>query len=156
MGALVLRAANVRNDDGLPVVPPSRRVLDELKAAIWERVLKPFYIGAGDDPLHGAEPQSPYARLLVDGITEATRIQVQRQVALLRRVVRDEDVFAWLTEPRAGLTLREMAPHVAGRITELNVIRPGEDPITRRLLGGLTLADADSLVRPRGTYDPFH
>lgn len=108
IAALVLRAATARDESGAPIVPNSRAVRQRLNDAIWEQVLKPYYIGSGTDALRGAEPQSPYARLLVEGITEATRIQVARQVAMVRRVVHDETVLQWLTGPRPMFPVREL------------------------------------------------
>lgn len=100
IAVVVMRFANSRSVDGERVIPNRRTTRDTVKAAVWSEVLKPYYIGAGADPLRGATPLSPFARLLVDGITEATRIQAERQVALVRRLVRDAEVLAWLTGPR--------------------------------------------------------
>lgn len=102
IGGLVLRAATERNETGAPIVPVGLSRRDALKAAIWDQVLKPYYIGSGTDPLRGAQPQSPYARLLVDNITAVTRVQVARQVALVSRLLggRAPDVLSWLTGPR--------------------------------------------------------
>src|SRR5690606_14807505 len=41
-------------------------------------------------------------------------------------------------------------------ITELNRLRPGEDPLIARTLAGARFGDAAQLVRPRGVYDPWH
>lgn len=107
IAGMVVRAGTVRTSTGTLIIPNSRRLRDTLKDAIWEQVLKPYYIGPNANPLSGAEPLSPYARLLVEGISEATRIQVQRQVAIVRRVVRDDVVLRWLTGPRPVLPVRE-------------------------------------------------
>lgn len=103
IAALVLRASG---PDGM--IPNRRAVRVALSEAIWTQVVKPFYIGRGDNPLRGDAPQSPYARLLYDGVVGATRIQVERQVALVRRVVKDDIVLAWLTGPRPVGSVREI------------------------------------------------
>lgn len=110
ISGLVLRAATSRNEQGAPIIPLSRTGRDALKTAIWEQVLKPYYIGNGSDPLRGAQPQSPYALLLVQGITAVTRIMVERQVAILRRLLaqRAPDVLQWLTGPRPLRPVREL------------------------------------------------
>lgn len=68
---------------------------------VWELALRPYYLGTGDDPFLDGRPQSPYARMLYDGIEQATRIAVQQQVNFTRRYVRDETVWRWLTGERA-------------------------------------------------------
>ncbi len=143
IAAIVLRAAG---PDG--TIPNRRTVRAALSGDIWVQAVKPYYVGRGDSPLRGPVPQSPYARLLYDGVAGATRIQAERQAALLRRVVRDRTVLAWLTGPRLVGAL-EM------RITELNRLRPGEDPLVERTLQGAAF-DVSRLVRPRGMYDPWH
>lgn len=156
LAALVLRAATARSETGDPIIPPTRAARDALKAAMWE-VIRGYYVGNGTDALDGPNPRSPYALLLVEGITQATRIQAERQAAIVRRVVRDEEVVRWLTGPRP-LGVREMQPDIAGRITELT-LTPSRDA-----LAGLRGADGridvqratDALVRPRGLYSPFH
>lgn len=156
IAGLVLRAATGRTVEGAPIVPPSRKALDDLKTAIWETAVKPYYVGAGNEPLEGPRPRSPYALLLVQGIEGATRIQAERQAAIVKRMVKDPEVVAWLTGPRSMQPVREMAATVSGRITELNAIRLGEDPMVgRTLAGGAFAGDAARLVRPRGSFDAF-
>lgn len=152
---VVLRFATGRDADGQPIVPNTRAARTEIRAAIWRDIFKPYYIGAGTDALIEAAPQSPYASLLVEGITQATRIQAERQAALVRRLVRDPEVVAWLTGPRPLAPVREL---VRGRVTELTTIRPGEDPlVARALAGGLFTGDRPGrFVQPRGMYEPFH
>lgn len=101
IGAMVQRYA-VAADDGSQerIVPDTRRTRNELRAAVWREVLKPYYIGAGDDPLPDDSPRSPYATLLRDGVYGAILIQAERQAALINRHVRDETVVQWLTGPR--------------------------------------------------------
>lgn len=152
IAALVVRSATARDVNGAPTIPNTRSGREAIKEAIWTQIIKPYYVGAGTDALRGGVPQSPYALLLVEGITAATRVQVLRQVALLRRVVRDRTVLDWLTGPRPlGSGVREM--HVQ------ELLQP-----TPATLGSLRGADGRvdtdraqaALVRPRGLYDPFH
>lgn len=82
-------------------VPNTRERRVALRRDVWELVLRPYYLGAGDDPFSDGRPQSPYARLIYDGVEGATRIAVQQQIALTRRVVRDDTVWRWLTGDRA-------------------------------------------------------
>ncbi len=150
VASVVLRAAQA---DG--TLPNRRSTRAELSERIWAQVLKPYYIGSGTDALAGDQPRSAYARLLYDGVAGATRIAVAQQVALVRRVVRDEEVYRFLTGPRPA-NLREM--QTAGRITELTV-RPTQ-PARDALRGVDGRIDVDAaraaLVRPRGTYDAWH
>jgi hypothetical protein len=158
IAGLVVRAAAARDAKGEPIIPATRASRDALKAAVWEQVLKPYYIGATSDALRGPTPLSPYAALLVDGITQATRIQAERQTSIVKRLCKDDVVLAWLTGPRSVLAAREMAPMgYGGRITELNTIRLGDDPIVTRTVNAMGLPTPPSqIVRPRGTYDAFH
>lgn len=81
-------------------VPNTRASRDNLNRQAWEWALKPYYLGPTGEPLRGATPQSQYAALLVDGVTGAVTVQVDWQLAILRRSVRDEQVWARLTGPR--------------------------------------------------------
>jgi hypothetical protein len=99
---IVLRAAG---RDGL--IPNRRSTRETLSRAIWTQAIKPYFIGAGDDPLIGAVPQSPYMRLIVDGIRGSIRIQAERQIAIIQKAA-PEDVFKWLTGPRLRATVREI------------------------------------------------
>lgn len=81
------------------VIPAARRVQDQVTAAIWSEVLKPYFIGNGDQPLIGPIPQSPYARLIVSGIEGAIRIQAERQIVIIRRSSKNDPVVTrWLTQ----------------------------------------------------------
>lgn len=152
---LVLRAAQ---PDGL--IANTRAVREALRTAIWEQVLKPFYVGSSTDALKGASPQSPYARLLVDGIEQATRIQAERQAAIVRRVVKDADVVAWLTGPRS---LADLLSLPVSQMPSFPVAGIAFNPNTATI-GGLRGADGridvtrarEALVKPRGMYEPFH
>lgn len=100
IGRIVMRHASARNEAGETIVPNTRAVRTTLKRAIWAEVVQPYYIGRANDPFVGAAPQSPYARLLFEGIEGAIRIQAERQIALIRQVVSDQQVLNWLTGPR--------------------------------------------------------
>lgn len=103
IGLLISQAAT-----GAGTVPNTRASRDGLSQGTWERVLKPYYVGQGE-PLRGTVAKSPYAALLVAGVTSAVKLQVDWHTAMLRRYVRteyargdsvDERVLAWLTGPR--------------------------------------------------------
>lgn len=99
---MVIRAAG---RDGL--IPNRRSTREALSRAVWLQAIKPYFIGAGDDPLLGAVPQSPYMRLIVDGIRGSIRIQAERQIAIIRKLA-PEDVARWLTGPRLRSTVQEI------------------------------------------------
>lgn len=98
-GRLVTLAA-ARGENGERVVPNTRRARADLKNHIWQQVVKPYFVGTGADAFANGEPQSPFARLIAEGVEGATRIAVEQQVNLLRRRVRDRRVLDWLTGPR--------------------------------------------------------
>jgi hypothetical protein len=99
VAALVqLSAVNRAGQDA--TVPNTARARADLKSAIWQRVVKPYYIGGSDDAFRDEQPASPYARLLYDGVSGAVRIQVERQAKLLSQQVKDRNVLAWLTGQR--------------------------------------------------------
>lgn len=151
----IMRAAG---RDGL--IPSGIRAREALRATIWERAIKPLYIGAGIEPLHGPTPLSPYAQLIVDGIEQATRIQAERQAAIVRRVVRDPEVVQWLTGPRPALDLLTLPIDQMPNFP-LGGIAFNPNAAT---MAGLRGADGrivvdrarTALVRPRGMYEPFH
>lgn len=99
IGTLVQLAA-VNGAGAQSTVPNTQRARADLKSAIWQRALKPYYIGSGDDPFKDTQPQSPFARLLYDGVSGAVRLQVERQAAIVSRLVRDRSVLLWLTGNR--------------------------------------------------------
>lgn len=102
IGLLISQAAT-----GTGLVPNTRARREALSQGAWERVLKPYYVGQGE-PLRGSQPQSPYAAVLVAGVTSAVKLQVEWHTAMLRRYIRNERVrpehaervLAWLTGPR--------------------------------------------------------
>lgn len=101
----------------------TRALRDGLKTAMWSRVLKPYYVGNGDDPFAGPDPRSPFARLIRDGVEGQVRIQAEAQAAFLRRTVRDDTVLSWLTGPRP------MTPIPTGPVR--NTLRGYYDPFHR-------------------------
>jgi hypothetical protein len=100
LARIVVREANGRNDGGETIIPNTRAARDSLKRAMWEQVLKPYYVGLGSDAFDGATPTSPFAQLISDGVNGAVRIQVDQQVAVLRRVVKDTRMLNFLTGRR--------------------------------------------------------
>lgn len=104
IGALVMRAGR----GGELLIPNLRSVRDDLKAAIWG-LLKSYYVGPGQDAFRLTAPLSPFALLLRQGIEAAIRIQAERQAGIINRVAHDEAVVQWLTGPRPGLPVTELA-----------------------------------------------
>jgi hypothetical protein len=72
--------------------------------------VRPYFIGPGDEPLKGMEPQSPFMRTIVEGIIGATAIQVDQQISIINRKA-NPTIKAWLTGPRPA----EMATRRAVR-----------------------------------------
>lgn len=105
-GRLVTLAA-VRGESGERIVPNTRRSRDALKQQIWQQVVKPYFVGTGADAFASGEPQSPFARLIAEGVEGATRIAVEQQVNLLQRRIRDRRVLGWLTGPRGWVPVTE-------------------------------------------------
>jgi hypothetical protein len=112
-GLLIVQATSSRGDTrfagGSSVIPNERSSRQALGDAIWQRVLRPYYIGATGEALRneyargdslGITPQSPYAERLTAGVRGAVRVQAERQAALIRRHIGDPGVVAWLTEGR--------------------------------------------------------
>ena len=128
IGALVMAQAVSSTEP----VPNLQRVRELLKASIWARILKPYYIGPGDDPFLGPDPSSPFASLLFSGVEGSIRIQAERQAALLRQIVRDDEVYHWLVGPRSLL----------GPTPFANTLRGWYDPFHRFVGGdGFRLSD---------------
>lgn len=112
LGQIVLSyAARTGSDQGK--IPNRRTTREEIQRDVWQKVIKPYYIGAGDDPLVGPEAQSPYMRLIVDGIRGATKLQVEQQIDILKKKA-SATVINWLTGPRL-LTAREMRVQEQGK-----------------------------------------
>jgi hypothetical protein len=108
IAALIQRAATGRTAGQEAIIPNTQAARVDLKAAIWEAVLKPYFIGPGSDALKGAEAQSPFAQLLMDGIKAVTRLAAQRQIAMIKAVVKDPVVIAYLTGPRPTAPITEI------------------------------------------------
>ena len=148
---MIMREASATNEAGDRAIPPTRVKAAELSKAVWNLVLKPYFIGTGDEPLDGPQPQSPFADLVVDGITEAVEFEAEQQVKLTRRVLRTSapDLAAFLID---GEELRDdsLLELTAGPGFDTSDYR---DPTTGKI-------DPDAarraFVRPKGTYDPFH
>lgn len=145
--AMALEIMRAAGPDGL--IPNRLPVRESLRARMWERLLKPYYIGS-DEPLRGADPQSPYAQLLVDGIEGAIRIQAERQAALVRRAVRDPLVVEWLTGS-SGLLDASM---------DTGIVLSPSTAVMGGLRGSDGRIDVDAaraaLVNSRGRYEAFH
>jgi hypothetical protein len=110
IGVFVRRQAGA---DG--TIQNTQRAKNLLKQEAWRQV-KDYFIGSGADALDGARPQSAYARLLTEGIEGAIRIQVERQVAIVRKYA-DPVVERFLTQPGRRQGVREIGDR-----------RPGYDP----------------------------
>jgi len=101
IGRLFLQAATARSETGERVIPNRRSTRDGLMAAIYAQVLKPYYVGAGEEPFAGTRPLSPYAQLLYEGVSGMVRVEAEAQAAIVRRLVSDEVVVDWLLSPYA-------------------------------------------------------
>lgn len=121
---------------GIAIVPPKRRAVRErLKDQIWNEAIRPYFIGQGEEPLIGAEPQSDYMRTIRDGVRGAIAIQLERQISIIRKYA-DDTVYNYLTGPRPFTMVRNMETNPRPSMT-----------IIKELGGGV----------PRlMTYDPFH
>lgn len=93
------------------VLPDDRRTRQALRLGVWREAVKPYFIGYGDEALTGASPNSPFTRLIAEGVQEATRIEVQRQSSIIERYA-DDVVLEWLTA--AVRTVREIEPNRMG------------------------------------------
>lgn len=138
IGRLV-QAAAITSPTGERIVPNLRRVKERLRQNIWSQIVKPYFIGAADEAItpspslssdgkgERVNPQSPFARLLMEGIQGAVRIEAERQISIVKKYA-DERVWEWLTRP--------------GRVAEMG--------IRGQIAGKLILAEQ------KFTYDPFH
>lgn len=99
IGRLFLQAATARSETGERIIPNRRSTRDGLMAAIYAQVLKPYYIGAGEEPFAGTRSLSPYAQLLYEGVSGMVRLSAEQQAALVRQMVSDETVLTWLLSP---------------------------------------------------------
>lgn len=146
---LITRYATERDASGAAIIPDTRRTREDITRANWLEVVKPYYIGAGVNPLDGSTPQSPFMRLIVDGITGAIQIQAERQIVIVEKlaspVVRD-----WLTGPRP-FNQRELHSQ-----SDLRIQR--ELHARSAVPNGTTGAIVREQRRParKPWYDPFH
>lgn len=103
IGRLILLYGVYR--DGVLIIPNSRTLRDAIRAAVWSRILRPYYIGNGDDPFNGTTPLSPFARLIFDGVQAGIEITAEQQAAIVRQATTTaDDVYNYLTGPRPFLS----------------------------------------------------
>jgi len=140
VGFIVQRYSQADPRTGKRLIPKQQSTRVNLRAAIWRDAVKPFFVGAGDEPMDGARPLSPYTRLVVGDIGNAIRVQAERQVAIVQKYATDPVVLNWLTGPRPQ-RLREIAPPVR---TQYMVSLQGS------VVGEIGGGDR------RRWYDPFH
>ena len=154
IGLMFLREATALNAEGERAIPPSRTKLASLSKEIWKLVLKPYFIGSGDDPLDGIIPQSSYAEIIVDGVREAITFEAEQQVKLTRKLLKTKapDLLDFLVEgiEIPGEDVTETFFHL--------VLAPTFDSDSFRDVDGKIIPEAakKAFVRPKGTYDPFH
>lgn len=87
--------------DGRRVIPNRRTVRDAIAAAVWARLLKPYFIGSGDFPFNGPLPASPFARIIYDGVQRGMEIVAEQQVAIVRSATAGaDDVYQYMTGGR--------------------------------------------------------
>lgn len=91
-------------------IPNTRQGKEQLKLTMWSTVLKPYYIGTGNEPFNGSRPQSPFAQLLYDGIVGSIDLVGRQQASIIERYATDERVLAHLTSPtRSNNFLSELS-----------------------------------------------
>jgi hypothetical protein len=114
IGRLILLYGVYRN--GVLIVPNSRTLRDAIRAAVWSRILRPYYIGGGDDPFNGTTPLSPFARLIFDGVQGGIGITAEQQAAIIRQATQAaDDVYRYLTGPRPFLPVAVNNQTLRGR-----------------------------------------
>ena len=87
--------------EGQRIIPNLRQVRENIRAAVWAFFLKPYFIGSGIDPLNGAIPLSPYARLIFAGVQGGIAITAEQQAAIIRGATRGAaDVYQYMTGAR--------------------------------------------------------
>lgn len=82
------------------VIPNTKKDRDRVKKAVYNEVILPYFVGPTRQPFSKAVrtvPQSPFARLVFDGIREMIVLEVQRQTSLLRKAINDDVVWGYLT-----------------------------------------------------------
>ena len=147
VGGVVLRFATATDDGGQRIVPNRRTTRETVRLTVWNDVLKPYFIGAGTEPLLGAEPQSDYMRLIVNGVRGAVEIQAERQVQVIEKHASDP-VRQWLTGIRP-LRLQQMQRNRRRTQRHKQLMQFSKQRRTVREQGG---------GRPLHTpwYDPYH
>lgn len=108
------------DDDGN--IPTDRKTRQQIVDEIWDEILKPYYIGAGTEPFTGADPQSPYAQHVYDGILAVTEITAEEQIDIIDKYTKDDPtVNNWLKRenPNSPLQISEMliAEQIPGQPT---------------------------------------
>jgi hypothetical protein len=112
ISALLLTYAVIR--DGRRIIPNRRALRDAISAAVWVRILKPYFIGVGDLPFNGPNPLSPFARLIYEGVRGGIEITAEQQAALIRRMTGGaDDVYNYLTGIRP-LAIAPVSPSPRG------------------------------------------
>lgn len=85
------------------VIPNTRESRQRVSDAIWEEVIRPYFIGTSDQPYSGERPrpQSQFAKLIFEGIGDAIQIVVDRQVSIVEKYTkRDRVVRDWFLNAR--------------------------------------------------------
>ena len=115
--AITLTYANGDGD-----IPTDKSTREQIVDEIWDEVLKPYFIGDGAEPFIAADPQSPYAQHVYDGILEVTEITAEEQIAIIDKYTKNEPtVNNWLkrANPNSPLQISEMliAEQIPGQPT---------------------------------------
>lgn len=101
--------------DGRLIIPNTRQLRDTIRAAIWLQVLRPYYIGWGDDPFIGTEPQSPFANLIYDGVIGGIALAAEQQASIVQRLLSNvPDVLRYVTGERPILLPPVQPPSLRG------------------------------------------
>lgn len=97
--------ARQRTDDGVLVVPNTPAARQNVKDAIWQQVILPYF--GTQQNMDGQNARAPFLQLIKDGVEGAVRIQVERHVDLIQKNAPD-DVVRFLTGSRAPQFVGEM------------------------------------------------
>jgi len=89
------------------VIPQNRRTRENIKNDMWREVLKPYFIGRGEDALTGVRANSPYAQRIVQGVEVIIQNEVRRQLSIVRKYA-DPVVWNWLTD--SSRVISEIGP----------------------------------------------
>lgn len=117
LGGVVMRFATGDDGDGHAVVPVSRTHREALRRALWDEVLRPYFVGRTDEAFSGPTPNAPYARLIADGVADAVYQVATAHHEIVKRATRKTPAAAaWLLDGNRPLaremvaTLREIGP----------------------------------------------